>query len=178
MAFFCFLGSWADNYLSMQYLIDGHNLLAKMSTIQLGDPNAEAELVLLLRRWSAAGKRRRTTIIFDGGLPGGQDLNLSTSSVRVVFSPKDRTADDLLIARMRRAANPAEYTVVSDDNAVRRAAREIRINTSTSKEIASQLEELANPKPEKDPKAVKERELSDTEVKAWMDFFEGKKDES
>jgi len=98
--------------------------------------------------------------------------------VRVVFSPKDRTADDLLIARMRRAANPAEYTVVSDDNAVRRAAREIRINTSTSKEIASQLEELANPKPEKDPKAVKEQELSDTEVKAWIDFFEGKKDES
>ena len=42
----------------MNYLIDGHNLIARMQTMSLADPDDEAKLVLRLRRWTAASRKR------------------------------------------------------------------------------------------------------------------------
>jgi len=107
----------------MHYLIDGHNLIGQMPDITLSDPDDEARLVLVLRRWAAISRKRRITVIFDGGLPGGEATNLSKGRVRAFFASLDRTADDLLIGRVRRAVNPAAYTLVSSDRFVRAAAK-------------------------------------------------------
>ena len=112
----------------MHYLIDGHNLIARMTSIELGEMNSEAELVLLLRRWAASGRKRNVSVVFDRGLPGGENRLLSTGSIRVLFAPNDRTADDLLIARIRKVDNPAEYTIVTDDHSVQAAGKKKKLN--------------------------------------------------
>lgn len=38
----------------MNYLIDGHNLIARTPGLSLADPDDEAKLVQLLRRWAMA----------------------------------------------------------------------------------------------------------------------------
>ena len=42
----------------MHYLIDGHNLIAHLADIDLEDPNDEVKLVLMMRGWAAAGRKR------------------------------------------------------------------------------------------------------------------------
>lgn len=106
----------------MQYLIDGHNLIGKMPDIDLHDPNDEVKLVLRLRSWAAAGRKRRVTVIFDGGLPGGKEKRLSSGGVKVIFAPPGKTADALLIGRIRRIKNPKEFRVITSDQHIIAAA--------------------------------------------------------
>ncbi len=155
----------------MHYLIDGHNLLAKMVTINMGDANSEAELVLLLRRWTARGRKRKVSIIFDGGLPGGEDRWLSTGPVKVVFAPRDRTADDLLVARIRKMNNPAEYTVVTDDRAVVNAGQKRKAVILSSGTFARTLDEFDT----KDDvtEIADDPALSDAEIVEWLELFKG-----
>jgi len=84
----------------MHYLIDGHNLIARVPGLSLADPDDEAKLVQLLKRWAAADTRRKVTVIFDKGLPGGEAKHLSGGGVRALFAPDNRSADALLIRRI------------------------------------------------------------------------------
>jgi predicted RNA-binding protein with PIN domain len=155
----------------VRYLIDGHNLLAKLSSIEFGAPNSEAELTLLLRRWTAAGRKRQVIIIFDGGLPGGKDRLLSTSSVNVLFAPRDRTADDLLIARIRKIGNPSEITVISDDREVREATQAKKAVWLSASAFAKRLDSLDEPP--NSGISTTEQDMSVEELKGWLELFSG-----
>jgi len=161
----------------MQFLIDGHNLIAKIPDISLEDPDDEAKLVLRLRRWSAAGTNRKISLFFDGGLPGGQEPYLSSPSVNVIFATAGRTADDLMINRVTRVQNPAECTVVSSDLEVKRAAIIHKIKTISSGDFASQLDQAIGRKfgGRNDSNATedanRESPLNDQEVAKWLEIF-------
>ena len=160
----------------MHYLIDGHNLIAKMPDIALDDPNDEALLVLRLRSWAAGSRKRQITVIFDRGLPGGRSKFLSGGQVEVIFAPEGQTADALLISRIRRAANPAEYTLISSDRQVLDVARDRRMRHIPAKVFAERLGE-AGRKKAATPKApardkAHEPEMSQEEVAEWLSIFE------
>jgi hypothetical protein len=162
----------------MHYLIDGHNLIARLEDLTLDDPNDEAKLILRLRSWTAANKKRRVTVVFDGGLPGGKSTRLSTSRVTVVFATSGQTADDLLIRRINQIKNPAEYTLVSSDHQVLAAARRRRMPVILSEAFAAQLP-AERPRPATTQVAAEtqianEREhpqLSEDEVNEWLELF-------
>lgn len=155
----------------MRYLIDGHNLIAEMATITLGDPNVEAELVLLLRRWTAGSRKRKVTIVFDGGLPGGENRLLSTSNVKVVFASANRTADDLLISRIRRLDNPSEYTVVTDDRAVIAEVQKRKVIWLSSEVFAQSMDKIESQDDASEP--ATNPVLSDAEIVEWLEIFKG-----
>lgn len=164
----------------MHYLIDGHNLIAKLEDLALDDPDDEAKLVLRLRSWTAANRKRRVTVIFDGGLPGGQSTRLSTSRVTVVFASAGQTADDLLIRRINQIKNPAEFTLVSSDAEVLAAARKRRMPLLLAEQFATQLpperpRPAATPVETADEQQIAERretpQLSDDEVNEWLELF-------
>ncbi|MGB3716740.1 MAG: NYN domain-containing protein [Candidatus Promineifilaceae bacterium] len=155
----------------MRYLIDGHNLIAEMATITLGDPNVEAELVLLLRRWTAGSRKRKVTIVFDGGLPGGENRLLSTSNVKVVFASANRTADDLLISRIRRLDNPSEYTVVTDDRAVIAEVQKRKAIWLSSEVFAQSMDKIESQDDASEP--ATNPVLSDAEIVEWLEIFKG-----
>lgn len=154
----------------MNYLIDGHNLIARMQTMSLEDPDDEAKLVLRLRSWSAASRKRQVTVIFDAGLPSGMDKRLSTSQVTVVFAPMDSTADALLIKRINKMRNPAEYVVVSSDRAVLAVAAARRVPSLVSEAFAVHLEEKAE-EPAAPPQPEKPENSAAGEVEEWLTLF-------
>ncbi len=164
----------------MHYLIDGHNLIAKLDDLTLDDPDDEAKLVLRLRSWTAASRKRRVTVIFDGGLPGGKSTRLSTSRVTVVFASAGQTADDLLIRRINQVKNPAEFTLVSSDAEVLAVARKRRMPLLLAEQFATQLpperpRPAAAPVETTDEQRIAERretpQLSDEEVNEWLELF-------
>jgi predicted RNA-binding protein with PIN domain len=157
----------------MHYLIDGHNLIARIPDIDLSDPDDEAQLILRLKRWTAADGRRRVTVYFDRGLPGGRDPHFSGGSVEVIFTSSRRTADDLLIGRIRRVNNPPEYTLVSSDREVVSAAERRGMPVLDSEKFAEQLTAEIEERQSPQPQATQKEEplVSPDEVAQWMELF-------
>jgi predicted RNA-binding protein with PIN domain len=154
----------------MHYLIDGHNLIAAMPDISLADPDDEVKLILILRSWAVARRKREVTVVFDGGLPGGYEQRLSTSRIHVIFASGGRTADSILIGRVKKVPNPPQFNLVSSDRAVQAAATARKLAVLTSDEFAKRLQEVeAPPKPK--PQGSSEPILSSAEVAEWMDLF-------
>ena len=152
----------------MPYLIDGHNLIASLPDIDLADPHDEAKLVTKLRGF-VAKTRKRCTVVFDGGIPGGYSA-MSNKSVEVIFAAAQHSnADRVLKLRIMRATDRQSWTVVSSDEAVLDKARAYKLKWLTAAEFA---EKLAGDEPEVDaPGEEIDVALSEAEVDAWMNLF-------
>ena len=157
----------------MHYLIDGHNLIAQMSDIQLSDPDDEEQLVRRMRAWIAAGRNRRITLYFDGGLPGGKSSQLSGGSLNVIFAAVGREADSLIRRRITKVRNAPEYTLVTSDRSIIAAAQAKGMPVIDSYSFARAMEAEAaergagkvDASPKEDPR------LDDDEVARWLDLF-------
>lgn len=162
----------------MEYLIDGHNLVGKMPDINLDDPGDEVELVLRLRSWSARGRKRKVTVIFDRGLPGGEDKGLSSGMVKVIFAPVGRTADSLLINRIQKVKNPAEYALVSSDLRVIKAAEARRMQVWRSEDFVTRLEREGGQRAKtRTADMADDPQMSAGEVDMWMEIFDSDPEE-
>lgn len=157
----------------MNYLIDGHNLIARTPGLSLADPDDEAKLVSLLRRWAAADARRKVIVIFDAGLPAGLDKRLSGGGVKAIFAPNNTTADRLLTRRIEEARDPAAYTVVSSDAAILAAAARRRIPTQRSEHFAAAM--IADRTFDREAEAPSERPeppaMDSNELQEWLKLF-------
>ncbi len=157
----------------MHYLIDGHNLIARTPGLSLADPDDEAKLSALLRRWAAADSRRKVTVIFDAGLPAGEARHLSGGNVKAIFAPNNSSADAALIRRIETIGNPAEFVVVSSDNAVLAAAARRRVATQRSEAFATAMLNdrqfgRREPTPTARPDAPA---MSPDEMQEWLALF-------
>lgn len=149
----------------MPFLIDGHNVIAAMESIELDDPNDEAKLVMKLRAWFSH-IRRKAILVFDGGVPGGLSRTLSTADVKVVFAARHHTiADRIIRERLRELPDAANWTVVSSDHEVLGAARLTGARTMAAQEFADMIEHPPEANREK-PDAI-----SAAEVQAWLHIF-------
>jgi len=149
----------------MPFLIDGHNIIAAMESIELDDPNDEAKLVMKLRAWFSH-IRKKAVLIFDGGVPGGPSPTLSTGDVKVIFAARHHTiADRIIRERLRALPDAANWTVISSDHEVLDAARSTGAKTMTAQEFADMIEHP--------PQADKEKPdaISAAEVEAWLQIF-------
>ena len=154
----------------MPLLIDGHNLIGsgELPGISLADEDDELKLVRLLRRYRSR-VRRDITVCFDVGLPGGRSRQLSGGGVEVIFaSARRRSADDLIAARLRRAANPRGLTVVTSDHVLANIARDRGARVISTAEFADLL---TAPLPSSSRRPREEPRLSSQEVEEWLAFF-------
>lgn len=154
------------------YLIDGHNLIGRMPDISLSDPHDEAMLVRRLIGFNAR-TRKKIVVVFDCGIPAGRS-HLSTPNVEVVFARPQSSADDLMIGRIQRAANPQQWIVVSGDQRVRAAAAAQGMRAYTSADFAPMLK-IAPPVTKDDDPALHpatlDVRLSPREVDEWLREF-------
>ncbi|MGH2524262.1 MAG: NYN domain-containing protein [Anaerolineales bacterium] len=152
----------------MPLLIDGHNLIGQTPGLRLEDPDDEQKLIALLRAYLVRVDKKGT-VIFDRGLPGGAG-KWSNNVLEVRFAPAPRTADELILERLRRARNPREVTVVTGDRELAFAARRMGAGVKASAELAREM--LAPPVI---PKKKKEAGLSPAEVEAWEAEFKSRR---
>ena len=125
----------------MPYLIDGHNLIHFMPDISLDDPNDEAKLVMRLNQYMMR-HRKKCTVIFDQGLPGGVDVLRTNSYVKAIFAPTNTNADEMIKDRVRSSRDPGYWQVVTSDQEVAEAARGRGATVISSGEFARLLTEF------------------------------------
>ena len=152
----------------MPTIVDGHNLIGKMASISLADPEDEAKLVAILAR-HLLKSRQKGIVVFDKGAEGELAPKLKGPNLRVIFAPPEGCADRIIMDMIKRDPNPKGLTIVSSDNEIRRCARSRRAKLISSEDFGRQLESGSAPN-HGDRK--QDHGSADIDVKEWLDYFE------
>jgi predicted RNA-binding protein with PIN domain len=151
----------------MPILIDGHNLIGKMSSISLADPEDEDKLVRILARRLHL-QRQKLIVVFDKGADIEFSVQRKSSGLRVIFAPPGSCADAIIMEMIRRDPNPKGLTVVSSDNEIRRCARSRKARVISSEEFARTIESP----PRRSKRGGGEDDMTEhVNVKEWLEYF-------
>ena len=154
----------------MPYLIDGHNLIPKIPGLSLQEPDDEEHLIALLQRF--ANRSRLKLIVYFDRAATGHAGERSYGGIRVHFVPLGSTADQAIIAHIRRLGGDAHnWTVVSSDHMIQSEVRARGAKVVSSEEFAEKLEKTLSAPP---GPAGEREDLSDAEVEEWLRLFENK----
>lgn len=155
----------------MPYLIDGHNLIPKISGLSLGDADDENQLVELLLEFCR--RRRKEAEVFFDNAPPGQPKARNHGMVIARFVRQGSTADQAIRQRLQRLEGAARnWTVVSSDLEVQAAARRARARVESSEEFARELAQV-NAEPESGEASPKDAGLGPDDVDEWLSIFGG-----
>ncbi len=151
----------------MPVVIDGHNLIGKMSSLSLADPEDEEKLVGMLAR-HLRHQRQKTIVVFDKGSEDDLVPSKKGPKLVVVFASPQSSADAIIIDMIKQDPNPKGLTIVSSDNEIRRCARSRRARLVSAEDFARQLE--SGPKRRRRSRSSGE-EFYAIDVDEWSDFF-------
>lgn len=108
----------------MPYLVDGHNLLGQIPGLRLNNPAHRQKLVGMLARFARA-RRCKMVVLFDGEPSPGWKTETVLGSVRILHSGAGRSADEILLERIRRARSPRDLTLITSDRSLGDRARHL-----------------------------------------------------
>jgi len=144
-----------------RYFIDGYNVLLRMKLGE-GQPLAERRAELLAR---VAATGLSAFVAFDSRESVHGARSSHPRRVAVAFAPPGRSADELLIEKVRRAPDREGAVVVSDDREVADRCGFLGARAMSVAEFGRRL------KPATPATPAKERPLKPDEVKEWMEWF-------
>jgi predicted RNA-binding protein with PIN domain len=156
----------------MPLLIDGHNLIGQIPDISLSDPDDEAKLVLLLRRYTTARPGRQAIVIFDHGVYG-HPIQLNGYGITCHFARSPQDADAQIIQRITSTMRPAEWTVVTSDRRVAQIAEKRGVRVISAQRFGQLLTAPLH-RSEPESEAAEKRadiRLTPQEVAEWMLIF-------
>jgi len=168
----------------MPYLIDGYNLLMALRKLRLDEP---PDILANERAWLArhlqelleeSGKTSETvTLVFDGGSPekSKKQAALKHPQIKIEYS-KEIDADTWIENHLARVDFPKEWTVISNDKRIIKAAKSKGATPMACLDFEFHL--LEGPPPKKDAPVPHKPELLSTEqIKDWeKEFFPNPKD--
>ncbi len=153
----------------MNYIIDGHNLIAKIPGLSLSMPDDEQRLIDLLNRFGQE-KRHKLEVYFDGA-PPGQSGARSYGRVRAHFVPETGIADSAIRHRLiKLGRSAADWTVVSSDRAVQAAAREQHARVVKAEDFAVLMQGVFEARLAGNYQ-LPDQPLSEAEINEWLAIF-------
>jgi predicted RNA-binding protein with PIN domain len=170
----CYLVIGVRYNARMPLLIDGHNLIGQIPGLSLADPDDEGDLVMLLRRYTTAQRGRKVVVVFDHGVYG-HPQTLDGYGVSCYFARSPQDADAQLIKRIRALKRPRDWTLVTSDRQIARAAEEHGVRVISSHVFARQL--LAPARPAATQEEQRDIRLSEAEIEKWLRLFGEEPDE-
>lgn len=151
----------------MTYIIDGHNLIGKIPGLNLDDLDDEQELITLLQEYCLqTGKN--IEVYFDKSATGHARARVH-GKVTARFVRSGETADQAIDRHLKRLGKQAaNWTVVSSDIQVQRAAKRVRARLISSEAFSRDL--LAE---QSSPGNTDSPEINQDELDEWLDLFGG-----
>ena len=164
----------------MRYLVDGHNLIPHIRGLTLEMLDDEERLLQRLQDFCRR-ERHQVEVYFDGTPPehaGRRQYGMVTA----VFVRRGMIADEAIRRRLRQlGAQARQWTVVSSDQAVQVAGREVHAAVLRAEEFARKMEQGGAPGGAPGGRQSEEGEkpgdepLSPDEVDEWLSLFRFKK---
>jgi predicted RNA-binding protein with PIN domain len=155
------------------YLIDGHNLIAKIPGLSLSMPDDEERLIELLNRFGREG-RRKLEVYFDGAPPGQAGVR-DYGRVRAHFVAAGQTADAAIRGRLVKLGKSASgWVVVSSDREVQAAAHEAHAKVLRAEDFSHQVQTTLQARLAQTHDAA-DQPLSEEEVNEWLAIFKARR---
>jgi predicted RNA-binding protein with PIN domain len=150
----------------MPILIDGHNLIGRLSQLSLQDPDDEEKLVTLLKSYRArTGKA--ITVVFDPGGTFALSQKRRRGGIETVFAPHGSSADAVIAKRVRRSRNPRDWLVVTSDRNLAETVARQGARVRSAEDFAKELSAPRDMSPD-----WKDVPPSAEEVETWLSLFE------
>ena len=150
----------------MPILIDGHNLIGRMSLLSLADADDEEALVKLLQPYRArTGKA--ITVVFDPGAVSVSPRKRRVGGVEVVFAPHGSSAVAVIARRVEKSQDRRGWLVVTSDRALAERVSSLGARVLPADDLAEELE-----RPAAAGSVSKEQPLSPEEIAKWLALFE------
>jgi predicted RNA-binding protein with PIN domain len=147
-------------------LIDGHNLIGRLSMLSLQDPDDEDKLITLLQSYRArTGKK--ITVVFDPGGAFALAESYRRGGIEVVFAAHGSSADAVIIRRVSRSPEPNAWLVVTSDQQLAATVSQRGARVQSAEAFAQALSTTPG---EQAP--WKDSPPSPEEVEAWLALFE------
>lgn len=137
----------------MTLLIDGHNLIGVLPGIDLADPHDEEQLIFRLQAYHGASGRNMIVFFDSGDMPGATG-DLAAPGISVRFARRPQTADDLIVAFLRKSRQPGQHAVVTNDRELAGMARRLGASVLAASQFADQLRGQSRTSPA--PRAIDE----------------------
>jgi predicted RNA-binding protein with PIN domain len=158
----------------MNYIIDGHNLIAKIPGLDLSMLDDEQRLIELLKRYGQHS-RGRIEVFFDGA-PVGQAGAQNYGRVHAHFVIQSQTADDAIQKRLVRLGRAARnWVVVTSDRSVQSAAHTAHAQVMSAEDFAELLQtsllRASLQAPTGNVETSRDKPLSEAEVNEWLTIF-------
>jgi predicted RNA-binding protein with PIN domain len=151
------------------YIIDGHNLIAKIPGLSLNMPDDEQRLIELLNRYGE-GSRHKLEVYFDGAPPGLAGVR-NFGRVRAHFVPASQSADEAIRRRLVQLGRSAvNWVLVTSDRVVQSAAREAHAKVLRAEDFSHLVQTTLQARLAKEFDAS-DRPLSEDEVSEWLAIF-------
>jgi predicted RNA-binding protein with PIN domain len=155
-------------WITMPYLIDGHNLIPKIPGIHLSGMDDEQQLIEVLQAYCR--KRRKQVEVFFDGAPASRAGTFKYGVVKAHFVRQGKTADRAIQERLLNLGSAARnWIVVSSDHAVQASARTSHAAVQTSDHFAREIAAAEMPTP--DSGQSDDRHLSPEELEEWLTLF-------
>lgn len=152
----------------MNVLVDGHNVIGQLPDIQLSDPDDEAKLVMLLRRYATQRRGRKVVVVFDHGVYG-HPQQLNGYGVTCYFARSPQDADTQIIRRIQSLKRPKDWILVSSDRQLIRVAKAQGMRIMRAQEFITRLQPPESKTHDQSEKP--ERYPTPREVKEWLRLF-------
>ena len=163
----CF--AWRD---MKKIVIDGHNLIPKISGLHLQDADDEIRLIERVQAYCRL-ERRNAELFFDGA-PDLRGNAPKHALVHVHFIKIGYSADDAILNYLRDHPKEKEFLqVVSSDHKIQMEARGMGFKITSSEEFAREMESVF--RSDLAVREQKEKTLSSSEVDEWLQIFENRK---
>jgi len=153
----------------MSYLIDGHNLIPKITGLSLEMLDDEMQLVELLQEFCR--RRRKSAEVFFDNAPAGQPRARVFGPVKARFVRQGQTADQAIFHRLEQLGRSARnFTVVSSDRQVKAAGRAGGAQWIASEKFAHLLMKTLQASSEENEDRAK-ADLQPDEIETWLEIF-------
>ena len=123
----------------MNYIIDAYNVGHKISAAAewLSKGQTEKAIPIILSHIQSALPQAGEIIAVFDGKSGNLQSRFPSTRIKIKFSKKPQTADDIIRNFIRRQANPSNWTVVSSDNEIVYTARDMGAKVQTAQQFTN-----------------------------------------
>jgi len=126
----------------MPYLVDANNLAGRLKILR--EPDFDQTLVELVRDYSERTDKK-IILVFDSSDTLGD--RYTEANITVIYTPRDavyNNADDKIMELMANEKRPQDWTVITDDMNIIEAARDLDIETISTRDFAAELTPAGN----------------------------------
>jgi len=164
-------------------IIDGYNLIKspQINYPDSGSLEGQREHLLRILHSSSLAAGNKIIVVFDGDQSHLPRRKLTFRGIQVIYSPKNKKADDIIREMIRRDSARQEMEIVSSDREIQNSARDHGAQATDSHAFWKRIHSPVPPDPGRNsrPPEIPDRELTDKEVRKWLDIFKnGKPDEN